>query len=279
MRFPIPFTKMSGSGNDFIIIDHRQPLIPEKEMVHFVRAVCRRKFSVGADGLIFIESSDKADFAWKFFNGDGSVAEMCGNGARCAARYAFAKKIAPVTMRFLTLAGEIEAQIVNGSVRITLTPPEEVRCNLTLTVDGKEETLHSINTGVPHVVHFVEDIDNAQVDAWGRVIRFHEMYQPAGTNVNFVGVVNSNTLQVRTYERGVETETLACGTGAVASAIIASLQGFVTPPVKVITSGGEQLIIHFFLENRSEPVIKDVYLEGTTNFIYEGLLDQEAVQG
>ena len=277
MRFPIPFTKMSGTGNDFIIIDHRDPFVGEKDMPDFVRAVCRRKFSVGADGLIFIEHSDKADFAWKFFNGDGSVAEMCGNGARCAARYAFAKEIAPASMRFLTVAGEIEAQVVDDSVKLRMTPPEDIRLDLTIEVEGREKTIHHINTGVPHVVHFVDDIKAAPVETMGRFVRFHEMFQPAGTNVNFVGLHDSGTLHVRTYERGVEGETLACGTGAVASAIIAGLSRQVEPPVSVVTSGGEKLIIHFFLANSKEHVIKDVYLEGPANFIYEGLLAQEAV--
>ncbi|MDH5297926.1 MAG: diaminopimelate epimerase, partial [Desulfobulbaceae bacterium] len=134
MNFPIPFTKLSGSGNDFIVIDHRTPILARAELASFARAVCRRKFSVGADGLILIEKSDEADFAWTFMNGDGSIAEMCGNGARCAARFAYMNRIAPAAMRFKTLAGIISAEIVGDNVKIKMTAPHSLELSKTLTV-------------------------------------------------------------------------------------------------------------------------------------------------
>ncbi len=275
MQFPIEFTKMSGTGNDFILIDHRTPFLNREEMPAFARAVCERRVSVGADGLIFIEKSESADFRWQFLNADGSWAEMCGNGARCAARFAHAKGIAPARMRFETIAGLIEAEVTGQSVKLKMTAPTGLRLHEKLLVNGEEQVVHSLNTGVPHAVLFMEDIAQAPVQEWGRMIRFHEHFQPAGTNVNFVQQQPGNGLIVRTYERGVEGETLACGTGAVSAAIIAGILGQVQPPVTVTTSGGEQLIIHFSLVGQE---ISDVYLEGPANFIYEGRLHAEALR-
>ncbi len=281
MKFPIPFTKMSGTGNDFIIIDHRCKIIDSAILPAFVKAVCRRRFSVGADGLILIEESDSADFRWQFYNGDGSVAEMCGNGARCAARYAFRKGIAPVTMRFETIAGDIEAfvDIANSeSVRIRLTPPADIQLDKKLQVAGNEMEVHSVNTGVPHAVVFAGRVDSVPVKEWGSAIRFHGSFAPAGTNANFVQVVSEDSLLVRTYERGVEDETLACGTGAVAAAIVAALLDKVSVPVKVTTSGGDILVVHWDYQP-DNPEDSMVFLEGPANFIYDGELDAGALIG
>ena len=284
-KYPIPFVKMSGTGNDFIIIDHRDPFISEADQSEFARIVCRRKFSVGADGLILIENSETADFRWQFYNGDGSRAEMCGNGARCAARFAFEKKIAPPSMRFETTAGEIEAFIMGGSdesVKIRFTAPEDLRLNIPSAVGSVEQILHFINTGVPHTVVLVKDAGDVPVGEWGREIRFHEIFQPAGTNANFVQKVSNNTLMVRTYERGVEGETMACGTGAVASALIVALLEQAKPPVTVITSGGEKLTIHFSLKGeesgRQIDLAAGIFLEGPAHIIYEGKLGRDGMQ-
>lgn len=274
-QFPIAFTKMSGTGNDFILIDHRTPFLSKEEMPGFAKSVCERKFSVGADGLILIENSETADFRWQFLNGDGSFAEMCGNGARCAARFAFSKGIAPAQMRFETVAGEIQAEVINDSVKLRMTPPTGLELEAVLGVDDQEQVVHSLNTGVPHAVLFMENNDQAPVFEWGRIVRFHEHFQPAGTNVNFAQHLGGNRLSVRTYERGVEGETMACGTGAVASAIIAGIKGLVQPPVQVTTSGGEQLTIHFALRGQE---VTEVFLEGPANFIYEGQLHSEAIR-
>jgi len=277
MQFPVSFTKMSGTGNDFIIIDHRQHFIQKAEVQNFARAICRRKFSVGADGLILIEPSESADFSWTFLNGDGSFAEMCGNGARCAARFAFINGIAPAVMRFETVAGIIEAEVVDESVKIRMTAPNSVRFGLQAEIEGMTRELHFINTGVPHAIVFVKDFADIKVNEWGRIIRFHELFKPAGANANFVRIISDSHLHVRTYERGVEDETLACGTGAVAAAIIGAMLGHVKPPVQITTSGGEKLIIHFTV-NKNQHEIHDVYLEGPAHFIYQGQLDAEAVR-
>jgi diaminopimelate epimerase len=273
-QFPIRATKMSGTGNDFLIIDHRKPFIDVDKQPEFAKRVCRRKFSAGADGLILIENSPEADFRWQFYNADGSSAEMCGNGARCAARYAYAHKIAPAKMRFQTIAGLIEAEIVADSVKIKLTPPENIVMGQVVSLDGKATEVSSMNTGVPHVVCFVDDVAAVSVDQLGRSIRFNELFQPAGTNVNFVQVKPGNRLQVRTYERGVEGETLACGTGAVAAALISAMGGRCASPVLITTSGGEELTVHFSLGSGNE--VEKVFLEGPAHFIYEAELTSEA---
>lgn len=274
LHFPIPFAKMSGTGNDFILIDHRKPFLSPDEMQDFARLVCRHKFSAGADGLILIEKDSEVDFCWQFFNADGSRAEMCGNGARCAARFAYRAGIAPTSMRFRTVAGVIAAEVVGDGVKIKLTPPTELRMARELDLGGVTKSVFSVNTGVPHVVCLVEDLASTPVIEWGRMIRYHEEYQPAGTNVNFVGS-SVEGLAVRTYERGVEGETMACGTGAVASALIAVTIGQTESPVRVITSGGDELIIH--LAKNSGGQIDQVFLEGPAKFIYDGQLQAEAL--
>ncbi|MCI5116624.1 MAG: diaminopimelate epimerase [Candidatus Electrothrix sp. LOE1_4_5] len=288
-HFPVPFVKMSGTGNDFILIDHRKPLLAPEAMADFAAQVCRRKFSVGADGLILIEDlsedSSAADFQWKFFNADGSVAEMCGNGARCAARFAFLQGIAPAEMRFVTLAGIIEASVSAKDVAVKMTDPVGLKMNQRITAERKEYTVHSIDTGVPHAVVFVDDIEQTDVRTLGNLIRHHQAFMPAGTNVNFAQVqgnainINNNAIKVRTYERGVEDETLACGTGAAACAIIAALLDQAASPVDIITSGNDQLTIVFDCteENGKNVLITNVFLKGPAHTIYSGKLDAEAL--
>lgn len=277
IEFPVPFAKMSGTGNDFIVIDHRRSLVAEDAQPEFVRQVCRRMFSVGADGMIFIESSEKADFSWRFYNGDGSVAEMCGNGARCAARFAFAKGIAEKKMSFETMAGIIEAEVLDddGEVSLLMTPPVDYRTGLEAELEGKAAEISFMNSGVPHAVLFMDEGAEIAVKKWGHEIRFHEMFQPAGTNVNFVQSLADGSIRVRTYERGVEDETMACGTGAVASAIFAASKGLTVSPVTVTTSGGEKLTIVFDLNQ--DGTADNVYLQGPARIIYIGQLTDEAL--
>ncbi len=271
----IPFMKMSGSGNDFILIDHRKPIMDVDRMAEFARKVCRRRTSVGADGLIFVENSDKADFKWRFFNADGSEAEMCGNGGRCVARFANLKGITGPALTFETIAGILSAQVNRKSVKLEMTKPHSLNLDETLLIDGKQEIFSSINTGVPHAVKFVEDVETVDVVRFGRAIRNHPHFAPAGTNANFVRLTKDSQLSVRTYERGVEDETLACGTGTVASALIAALKGLVKSPVSVITRGGEVLTVHFEIEGQE---VKRVFFEGEVHIIYEAEMWEEAYQ-
>jgi len=269
----IPFFKMSGSGNDFILIDNRQGVLNADHLGDFVPRVCTRKVSVGADGLILIEPSQRVDFRWRFFNADGSEAEMCGNGGRCAARFAVLKGITTPKLAFETLAGIIEAEVNGRQVKLQMVQPTGLKLNLDVPIDGQNHQLHFINTGVPHAIKMVEDAAAVAVKDLGRKIRFHAQFQPAGTNANFVQAVDRKHLKVRTYERGVEDETLACGTGAVASALIAAKKKLVDSPVEVQTSGGEILKIYF--QPKGEAFDR-VFLEGDTRVVYEGSLWEEA---
>lgn len=269
----IPFVKMNGTGNDFILIDARSGDLDGIDRPEFVRKVCRRRESVGADGVIVIEKSRSADFSWDFYNSDGSVAEMCGNGARCAARFAHLRKIAGKEMTFETLAGTISARVTGPVVRVKLTDPVDFIKRGTLKVDGKVHKFSFINAGVPHTVLVANNLDRADVGGLGRKIRFHRRFKPAGTNVNFIEVKEGN-VHVRTYERGVEGETLACGTGAVACSIAAYHIGLSDTPVTVISRSNEKLKVDFVPLPSGA---KRVYLEGRTAFVCAGNIKEEAL--
>jgi diaminopimelate epimerase len=271
----IPFVKMSGSGNDFIFIDHRKPFLGEDQMSGFARKVCRRRVSVGADGLVLVERSEKADVKWRFFNADGSEAEMCGNAGRCLARFAQLKKIAGPSLTFETLAGILSARVSGKIVKLEMTKPQGLKLDESVVVGDKTQTLSSLNTGVPHAVIFVDDLEKVDIVQKGREIRYHPHFSPRGTNVNFVRLEDSSRLEVRTYERGVEDETLACGTGVVASALVAGFKGLVISPVNARTMGGEVLTVHFEIGGGE---VKKVFFEGEVRIIYEGEMGEEAYQ-
>jgi len=271
----ISFTKMSAAGNDFIIVDNRRGILDIQKGKETAERLCRRKRSVGADGLILIEASQTADFMWRFFNADGSEAEMCGNGGRCAARFAHLKGIAPPLLTFETLAGIVKAEVMGEVVKLELPLPYDLTADFTLELEGEDYRVNSITVGVPHVVLFVEDLPNVPVVELGRKIRFADRFKPAGTNVNFVSIKDDATIAIRTYERGVEDETLACGTGSVASALITSEKRGIQSPVSVLTQGGEVLSVHFTKEDQK---LKDVFLEGTATLVYEGKLQEEIMR-
>jgi diaminopimelate epimerase len=272
---PLPFCKMSGAGNDFIIIDHRKAVVPEALMADFAGLVCRRRFSVGADGLFFIEPSSHVDFKWRFFNSDGSEAEMCGNGARCVARFAYMHGIAAARMRFETLAGIVDAAVADTQVTIGMPPPHTMRLDLAVNIGEQRYIVHSVDTGVPHIVLFDEEVDAAKVAVVGRQLRYHPLFAPAGTNVNFV-TTSREGFRVRTYERGVEAETLACGTGAVACALIAAARGLTQSPVTVLTPGGTPLTVRFAGGGDQGPS-EHVLLKGPAHLIYRGEITAEAL--
>ncbi len=270
----INFYKMSGSGNDFIIIDNRNNVVEEKNLSDFISSACRRKMSVGADGLILIENSKNIDFKWRFFNSDGSRAEMCGNGARCAARFAYINKIAGPKMSFETDAGIVLAQVKNGLVKIKMTEPKDLKFDFTIDAADEPVTVSSINTGVPHVVIPVDNIDDIEVVKLGRKIRYHKKFAPAGTNVNFFYPVNEDKIKIRTYERGVEGETLACGTGAVACALVYANKTNIKSPISVMTKSGGWLSIYF---ERKTDAFYNIYLKGDARIIYRGEMSEDAI--
>jgi len=263
------FYKIQGSGNDFILIDNRRGVLKGKNLRDLAMTVCDRHYSVGADGLIVILPSKKADFKWRFFNADGSEAEMCGNGARCAARFAHLRKIAKKTMAFETLAGIIRAQVMPTTVKVQLTGASGQRMNISVPLENGLRMGHFIDTGVPHLAYLSKDLENEDVERIGRITRYHELFKPAGTNVDFVQIQGRHRLRIRTYERGVEGETLACGTGAVAAALIAGSLGAVSSPVEVQTRGREKLIVSF---EREAEKFNTIHLEGEAQVICEGML-------
>lgn len=269
----IPFFKMSGSGNDFILIDNRQHLLDGRKVRNFVQSVCRRRLSIGADGLILIEPSDRSDFKWRFYNADGGEVAMCGNGGRCVARLAHSLGIAPARMKFETIAGIIEAEVLGKRVKLRMTDPTLPGDWENIQIDSQQIRFSFINTGVPHVVILVKDLEQTDVLTIGRQIRYHSRFHPSGTNVNFVKIMDRRNISVRTYERGVEDETLACGTGDVASAIICHNYGLVEPPVHVLTKSGETLLIHF---SRAGASYMNVFLDGEAQLIYQGEMSEEA---
>ena len=270
---PIPFYKMSGAGNDFIIIDNRHQVIEDTDLTGFISKICRRKISAGADGLILIEHSNTCDFRWRFFNADGSRAEMCGNGARCAARFAYVNGIAGTNLSFETEAGVISARIDNDRVKVKMPDPSDLKLSYPIELSDRRLDISSINTGVPHVVVMVAQIDDIDVVAVGREIRFHQTFAPAGANANFVCPRKANEIEIRTYERGVEDETLACGTGAIASAIVSACQFKIKSPIDVKTRSGEYLKIHF---NAKDSQFDHIYMEGDARIIYTGELHPDA---
>lgn len=269
----IPFWKMHGSGNDFIVIDNRCRIFPDKDRPQIVSRLCRRGTGIGADGLILIEDNHFVDFLWHVYNADGSEAEMCGNGGRCAARFAYLKGIADADMVFQTLAGLIRAQVDRDQVRLEMTQPFGLRKGVKLDFEGECETVNFINSGVPHAVVMVDqELDSVAVNKRGARIRYHHKFAPAGTNVNFVEVVNEQCLSIRTYERGVENETLACGTGAVAAVLLASECGLVKSPTEVIATSGESLTVYYKKEGA---LFKEVFLEGGAVIVYKGVLESD----
>jgi len=264
------FAKMNGAGNDFVLMDNQSgdiQLTPDQ-----ITRLCDRHRGVGADGVILLKkcSSGKADWAWDFYNNDGSSAEMCGNGARCFARYAARLTGVEADFRFETRAGVISAGFKGGNVTVNLTPPRDLRLREKIVLNTGAMEIHSVNTGVPHAVLFVPDADKAMVQLLGSEIRFHPHFAPRGTNVNFVQVREPGAIRVRTYERGVEGETLACGTGVTASALIAAQLHNFNSPVHVQVQGGETLEVSFDSKGGQ---LSNISLTGPADFVFEGRID------
>jgi diaminopimelate epimerase len=263
----LEFTKMNGAGNDFVLVDNRsgQVHLTTEQVVR----LCHRQRGVGADGLLLLvpNASGQAQWSWDFYNSDGSVADMCGNGARCFARFVQRVTGAAGDITFETGAGVIRASFQGERVTVSLTSPHSLRLDAEVDLDGERLRVHSLNTGVPHAVVYVPDADKAMVQAQGRGLRYHPHFQPKGTNVNFVQVLSPGHIRVRTYERGVEGETLACGTGVTASALISAHRLGFESPVKVQVLGGDALEVSF---QRSGDVFSDVRLAGPAEFVFEG---------
>ncbi len=262
---------MEASGNDFIVIDNRKRVV--RDAAAFARSACQPHTGIGANGILLIEQSRKSDFLMRIINSDGSEAQACGNGFRCVGLYANRVLDFPNSMVFETLSGKVSAKVTKNSIRVNMIDPhgwkEEIKLSLQTAKGHRTLRGAFINTGVPHVVFFVENLAQIQVEELGILIRSHQYFKPQGTNVNFVEVTGGSSIEVRTYERGVEGETLACGTGSVASAIAAYLTGRARHPVQVETKGGDLLTVSFQVDGKK---ISQVHLEGDAHFVFEGII-------
>lgn len=267
------FYKMNGAGNDFVVIDNRDLSIDLDQET--IAALCDRHRGIGADGLLAVEPAEHgADFKFRYYNADGGEAEMCGNGARCFGRFtAHLGEEVPDQVTFETIAGTLAAEMVGENVRIAMSDPKDLRLETGATVPGLDATLHFVNTGVPHVVAFVpgETFDDLDVFTHGRAIRRHEAFAPAGTNANFATVLAPGHIAIRTYERGVEDETLACGTGMVACALMHHLLHGAPSPIQVDVAGGDTLEIAF--ETKTDGSFHHVTLTGPADFVFEGEIE------
>ncbi len=271
----VPFYKLQGCGNDFVAIDNRVLRLPRELMAEWARKVCPRAFGVGADGLFFLElaPADRkdADYIWHFYNADGSRAEMCGNASRCAGRLAHALGLGGESHVLGADAGTIAITVLPelDQVKVQLTEPKGLVLGTLLSVLDRPTEVHFVNTGVPHAVIFSDNVREVDVAGIGRAVRFHEHFAPAGTNVNFAQVVDSGRTLVRTYERGVEGETYACGTGVSAVQVVCSALGKTGDRVENTTSGGEVLTTS--LEGGR------LYLQGAAELTFIGELNVSAL--
>jgi diaminopimelate epimerase len=262
------FHKMHGAGNDFVLFDDRDGTFPATDS-EWLAGLAARKTGVGCDGIILVQKSAEADFRMRFFNPDGMEAEMCGNGARCVARLAMEIGAAPAVMTIETASGTIGAEVRANRVLLHMTPPTDWRMDRELLLDGQTIAYNYVNTGVPHVVVKTDNLDECDVATLGAGIRYHDGFFPAGANADFIIVTGPRSLRIRTYERGVEAETLACGTGIVAAALVAGRLGNVTPPVSVTAAAGDVLEVDYRLDGG---VATGVSLLGPAAHVFEGVL-------
>jgi len=265
----IPFWKMHGAANDFILVDDRSQAFPCGDAA-WLRAIMSRRTGVGSEGVLLIQPSQEASFRMRFFNPDGGEVDMCGNGARCIAKLAHEIGVAPRQMSIETPAGIVRAEARGDLVQLFMTAPKDWRMGGTITAGGRTIAYDFVNSGVPHVVVRVDDLDGADVHGLGRAIRHHADFAPKGTNANFIQITGADALRVRTYERGVEAETLACGTGMVACGLIAGKLGLVKTPVKVTCASGDTLEVSF---TPTADGAADVTLLGPAVHVFRGELE------
>jgi diaminopimelate epimerase len=269
----LQFTKMSGAGNDFVVIDNRSGAISDPRSL--ARRLCDRRWGVGADGLLLLEKSDKDDYRMMYYNADGSYGGMCGNGGRCLAYYAFLKKFAGAHHAFEALGTRYEASVESDHVALRMANPSDLRLELMLPYGGRPVIGHFVDTGAPHVVVKSSDLsseqtfDDIDLQSFGRATRHHSIFRPHGTNVNVVYLESANQLKIRTYERGVEEETLACGTGSIAAAVIGAMVWKMEAPITVIPRSGHSLMVDFRLTSGE---VTDVVLTGPAVVTFEGVV-------
>jgi diaminopimelate epimerase len=273
------FTKIQGVGNDFIILNNMNLRLPLKKIPSIAKKLCERRVSIGADGLMVVDFPEgDADFKMRFYNSDGSIGEMCGNGARCISRYAYINKIAGKVMKFETLAGTVEAEILqNRLIKVQLNNPEKIELYLNIKIDDKSYECSYIelgNPGLPHLVVNYPDLANTDVSQIPNIAKKFRYYKefPKGANVNFYDILDDSTVIIKTFERGVEDFTLACGTGAGSTAVALLLKNYIkNNKVKLFVPGGELLIE----VKKSTEKIEKLFLIGDTNIIAVGKVMDE----
>jgi diaminopimelate epimerase len=271
----LEFFKMSGGGNDFIVIDNRSTVVRPEAASELVRRISVRALSVGADGVILIEPSRIADLRATFFNPDG-LTTFCGNGGRCVSRLAYLMGLVGPRMRVETIKMVHDAVVEGERVQFTMPPAQRLRTGLSISVDETQLEVASIDTGVPHAVVFRDTPHSVSIQDLGRKIRYHPEFGPEGTNVNFAMVVDEHTLAIRTYERGVEGETLSCGTGCVAAVLASTSLGLTRSPVACWTRSGVTLSVQF---KGASGAYSNIVLEGDARLIFQGNLGSEATRG
>ncbi len=283
----IRFSKAEGAQNDFVIVDDRTNILSPRARREFSQRVCHRRKGIGSDGTIFIVDSDIHDFTMEFYNPDGSSGSMCGNGGRCAALYAEQKGIASAEMTFDTLGNEYRAVVRGNDIQLFFPPPEAIELHLQLPLVSGAVNAHYLHTGAPHLVVFTEEnrslfgqsLVGMDIHPLGRELRMDKRFQPIGTNVNFIDIDSSGGLCIRTFEKGVEAETEACGTGTIASALAAHLLHGVQPPIRLNTHGGDNLTVGFdatgtgYDGNPKEYFSRNLFLSGPAHLVFEGEIE------
>jgi diaminopimelate epimerase len=270
----VQFTKMTGAGNDFVLIDNRN-LLYMLDWSDMANRLCDRRFGIGADGLLIIEPSDIAGFTMKYYNADGSYGGMCGNGGRCAAKFVL-QQTGEHSTTFMALHHRYSAEsLADGTICLHMRPAGNVRSGIPLELPNGNITVHFIDTGAPHAVAIVEDdpehstspLDDVRIQELGKAIRYHKEFQPEGTNVDFIWKLGDSRIAMRTYERGVEGETLACGTGAVACALIGSGRYGLVSPIDILTRSNQTLRVGFKKTGNSFTAIE---LTGPAEVVFVG---------
>ena len=267
----IPFYKMTGAGNDFVMVDNRDLALSHILTRENIARLCNRRFGIGADGLIAIEPPQiKADVRMRYYNADGGEAEMCGNGARCFTAFVSHLSGGKITkLCFETMAGIVRGQVnPDEDVTIRLTEPNSLKLNILPADNIIPAPVHFLNTGVPHAVVFLPDVENIDLNTMGAYLRYHRSFAPAGTNADFATVMSAQHLRLRTYERGVEGETLACGTGITATALLHAALTGAASPIKVDAAGGDTLSVAFTRIGSTE--FSDVTLTGPATIVFRG---------
>lgn len=264
----VPFSKYVGCGNDFILFDNRAHDFPLEDR-SLISKLCHRQCGIGADGIVFLESSLQADFRMRIFNRDGSEAEMCGNGIRCLMRFIQDLGFNNSFYHIETMQRLLKVAVSEGGVCVEMGNPTHIQWDILFNGEDQTYELHYLNTGVPHIVLFIEDIDQIKLDRLGPYIRYHSLFAPEGTNVNLAQVSSSSCIKIRTYERGVEGETLACGTGATAVALATAYKYGYEGPLSIETRLKENLIIDF---RRDKNTFRDVTMTGPAYRTFQGTI-------